>query len=130
MGPAVSKKKLIAEGTFATRKEIFRWLINVITRTIELPPNKAEKLLGTLKALQCAKSTIMVSDLRKIHGKLQFTSITLPCGKELLGPIDDAILANADIANHKRIKMNKTLKNLLTDWAALIRLMAKWPTPT
>ena len=81
-------------------------------------PKRPEKVLSTLKALRRAKSTITVSDLQNIHGKLQFTSIALPCGKALLGPID-TILVKADIGNHKRIKMNKTLKNLLADWAAL-----------
>ena len=127
MGPAVSRKKLIADGTWATRKEILGWLIDGIARTIELPPDKATKLLNTLRVLRRAQATITTSELRKLHGKLQFASIALPCGKALLGPID-AILAQADIANHKRIKMNSTLKHLLTDWAALIRLMATRPT--
>ena len=126
MGPAVSKKKLIADGTWATWKEILGWLIDGIAHTIELPPDKAAKLLDTLRTLWRTSSTITISELRKIHGKLQFASIALPCGKALLGPID-AILAKANIAHRTRIKMNTTLKHL-TDWAALIRLMANRPT--
>ena len=125
MGPAISTKKLIDKGTWETRKEILGWLIDGIARTIELPPKKSEAVLLELKAIRRSKAPISVSALRKIHGKLQFTSIALPCGKALLGPIDK-ILSMADKAN--ATKINEALKNILRDWSALIRLMSSRPT--
>ena len=119
MGPAISTKKLIAEGTWKTRKDILGWLIDGIARTIELTPKKAETILLELKAIWRSKAPITASALRKLHGKLQFTSIALPSGKALLGPIDK-IISMADKANAKRIKVNETLKNILRDWSALI----------
>ena len=49
IGPTVSEKKLIADGTWAIRKGIMGWLIVGIARTIELPLDKATKLLDTLR---------------------------------------------------------------------------------
>jgi len=126
MGPAISTKNIIDEGTWETRKEILGWLIDGIASTIELPPKKAEAILLELKDIRRSKE-IAVSALRKIHGKLQFTSIALPCGKALLGPIDK-ILSMAYKAKRRRIKVNETLKNLLHDWSVLIRLMSSRPT--
>ena len=63
MGPAVSEKKLIADGTWATRNKIMGWLIDGIACTIELPPDKATKRLNTLRTLQRATSTITISEL-------------------------------------------------------------------
>ena len=80
MGLAISTKKLIAEGTCETWKEIIGWLIDDIARTIELPPKKAEDILLVLKAIRRYKAAITVSALpalRKIHGKVQFNSIQL-----------------------------------------------------
>ena len=40
MGPAISEKKLIAEGTWESCKEILGWLLDGIARTISLPTTK------------------------------------------------------------------------------------------
>ena len=48
MGPPVSRAKLELEGKWELRKEILGWLIDGLNRTIELPPNKCEKLLAGL----------------------------------------------------------------------------------
>jgi hypothetical protein len=40
MGPPISTKKLIEEGTWETRKEILGWMLDGITKTISLPQPK------------------------------------------------------------------------------------------
>jgi hypothetical protein len=127
MGPAISTKKLIAEGTWETRKEILGWLLDGIARTIELPPAKATLLLNTLRTTRRTSGTVTLTDFQKLHGKLQFTSIALPCGKALLGPLDRIISQTIRQSAHK-IKVNTHIRDLLTDWTALIHQARSRPT--
>ena len=127
MGPAVSTKKLMAEGTWETRKEILGWIIDGIHRTIELPDKKAKALLESLKATYRSARPVALSKFQQLHGKLQFCSIAIPCGKPLLGPLD-RIIANTIINRKHSIKVNDTTKTLLKDWTALLQMAARRPT--
>ena len=93
MGGPIAMKKLKAEGVWEMRKEILGWFIDGVKRTIQLPEDKATKILDTLKELRRSR-WIGFKDLEKLHGKLQFTAIALPVGKPLLGELD-AILTHA-----------------------------------
>ena len=127
MGPAVSHKKLIADGTWTTRKEILGWLLDGIARTIELPPTKVTTILDTLRKMRRTSTSVTLSEVQKLHGKLQFTSIALPCSKALLGPLDRIISTTIRRDAH-RIKVNTTLRDLLTDWTALLHQASSRPT--
>jgi hypothetical protein len=75
MGPAVSVKKLVDEGTRETRKEILGWLFDGIARTIKLPENKGRTIRTKTKRLIRSKSNqVHLNDFQKVHGKLQFSS--------------------------------------------------------
>ena len=126
MGPPISIKKLIAEGTWETRKEILGWLLDGIALTIELPSAKYDTILAELKATR-RLPTISTQRLRKLQGKLQFASIALPIGKPLLGPID-IILTKAINANKQTIVLKDFIKLHLRDWSALLHLMQSRPT--
>ena len=52
MGPPISVKKLISEGTWETRKEIIGWLLDGISLTIELPTTKYDSILAELRAVR------------------------------------------------------------------------------
>ena len=126
MGPAISEKKLIAEGTWETRKEILGWVLDGIARTIELPTKKCDKILAELRTARRSK-TLKVTDLRKIQGKLQFASIGLPVGKPLLGPMD-LIIAKAVAAKRSHIRNTDLVTTYFRNWAGLLHLMRSRPT--
>jgi hypothetical protein len=127
LGPAISKKKLLAEGVWETRKEILGWLIDGIHRTIALPQKKAKSLVDQLRQMRRSKATVRLKDFQKLHGRLQFTTVALPCGRALLGPLDKVI--SSTLKDHKtRIRINDYLRGLLSDWTALIHLTASRPT--
>ena len=126
MGPAVSKKKLIADGTWATRKEILGWLFDGIARTIELPPEKCKQILTELKAVRRLKH-VNIKRFQKLHGRLQFASIAIPCGKPILGQLD-RYLALTEKTKKRNIHVDKDLGNILRDWSALLRLVGRRPT--
>ena len=76
---------LDSEGGWESRKKIFGLLIDDVI--IQLPLDKASKLLDRMKPLCCTKH-IKMNDLMKVYGKLHFTSITLLSSKGLLGQLD------------------------------------------
>ena len=121
MGPAISEQKLIAEGTWESRKEILGWLLDGIARTISLPTVKIDKFIAELKTTQ-QQHLIRVNDLHKLQEKLQFTTIGLLVGKPLLGPVDST-LAKAEAKGHFTICVNQVVIDYCCDWAGLLHLM-------
>lgn len=126
MGPPISNKKLDEEGAWEVRKEVLGWLLDGIARTIQLPPNKATKLLNELRHLKRQKFA-SVKDLQKLQGKLQFTSIGIPLGKPLLSDMDN-VITNAERKGFHHVKINEKLKVYITNWKALIYLMQSRPS--
>ena len=111
MGPPISVKKIIAEGTWETQKEILGWLLDGIALTIELPTTKCDSILAELQAVR-RLTNVPVTRLRQLQGKLQFASIALPIGKPLLGPID-AFMAKASNTNRKMVFLLLEIKHQL-----------------
>ena len=107
MGPPVSEKKLIEDGTWALRKEVLGWLFDGLARTIELPKKKCTEILKELKDVRRMKK-LDLKRFQKLHGRLQFTSISIPCGKPILGQLD-RYLARAGRTNHRHITMTDAL---------------------
>jgi len=126
MGPPVSEKKLIEDGTWALRKEVLGWLFDGLARTIELPQKKCKEMLLELKAVRRIKR-LELKRFQKLHGRLQFTSISIPCGKPIMGQLD-RYLARAGRANRNYINMTDDLSTILRDWSALLRLVGRRPT--
>ena len=126
MGPPISVKKLIAEGTWETRKEILGWLLDGIALTIELPTTKCDSIIAELRAVR-RLNNVTVTRLRQLQGKLQFASIALPIGKPLLGPID-AFMAKASNTNRKTVFLPLEIKYQLQDWVSLLHLVRSRPT--
>ena len=55
-----------------------------MARTMQLPPDKANVILEQLKTLRQANKQVHLANIQKLHSKLQFTAMALPCGKALL----------------------------------------------
>jgi hypothetical protein len=126
MGPPISTKKLIEEGTWKTRKEILGWMLDGITRTISLPQPKYDKILLKLKAIRHSKC-VPFNRLEKLQGKLTFAAISIQVGKPLLGQ-SDKFLAIANKSNFNNITVNTIVKQYCTTWTSLLKLMSSRPT--
>lgn len=126
MGPAISTKKLLEEGAWTDTKEILGWQFNGTTRTIQLPPKKADKLITTLQNLQQTR-WITLNEIQKLHGRLQFTSIAVPCSKAFLGPID-RLIAKATAKEKTHIYIDKATKQLFNNWIEIIHSLMSRPT--
>ena len=131
MGPPVSKTKLELEGKWELRKEILGWLIDGLNRTIELPPNKCEKLLTELdmiirKSRKKYNKHVELKHFQKIHGRLQFAAVAMAIGRPLLGPMDHA-LAIAEREGSKFVRITKVVRSCLIEWEFIIKVLGQRP---
>jgi hypothetical protein len=123
MAHPVSEKKLIEDGIWDTRKEILGWLSDGMAQTIELPQRKSKELLLELKAVRRLPK-LEVKRFQKLHGRLQFATIPIPCGKPILGQLNWYMASAAENKGHNLI-VTDDLQAILCDWSALIRLVGK-----
>ena len=126
MAHPVSEKKLIEDGIWDTRKEILGWLFDGIARTIELPQAKCAEILLELKAIRRLPK-LEVKRFQKLHGRLQFATIAIPCGKPILGQLN-RYMASASKHPGRKLLVTEDLQAILRDWSALIRLVGRRPT--
>jgi hypothetical protein len=126
MAHPVSEKKLIEDGIWDTRKKILGWLFDGMAQTIELPQRKCKELLLQLKAARRLRK-LEIKPFQKLHSRLQFATIAIPCGKPILGQLNWYMSSAAKNKGHNLIVM-EDLQAILRDWSALIRLVGKLPT--
>jgi hypothetical protein len=119
---SISMKKLLqGDGLWEHRKEILGWLFDGATRCIKLPANKQDRIHLELKAILRLKR-VPRKRLEKIVGKLRHTSIGIPAGRGLFGPVNTAL---ATPNEWFPLGQKHTLSLALKDWSYLIRV-ANW----
>jgi hypothetical protein len=126
MAHPVSEKKLFEDGIWDTRKEIFGWLFDRMAPTIELPHHKCTELLLELKTIRRLPK-LEVKRFQKLHGRLQFSTIAIPCGKPILGQLN-WYMSSASKHPGRKLVVIDALQAILRDWSALIRLVGRHPT--
>ncbi len=120
--PVTYKKLLNGEGFWSYEKEILGWLFNGQDFTIQLPPDKLEKLINhiseALKASSCPHK-----HYEKMMGKLNHAAIGMPNGRGLSAPI-----YNAMKDNREDVPISPDLKLALEDWRTMLKQIAARPT--
>jgi hypothetical protein len=92
-----------------------RWLLENKGRTIRTE---------TKRLIRGKSNQVHLKDFQKVHGKLQFAAIAIPCGKPLLGPLDQAI-ATAGQNNVQHVTITDNVRLCLQDWIALIHQLGQ-----
>jgi len=128
--PISVKKLKQGDGLWSTKKEILGWLFDGSTRCINLPTDKVEKILKSLKELT-RQATVRIGDLEKINGKLMHATIGIPNGRGLLSPLIATITAQPKTKHYKdrKIRINAATRQSLTDWRTLLPIALQDPTP-
>ena len=86
---------------------------------LNLHPTKAKKLVQViLDSIEFKrnkpKKYIPLKEFKKLHGKLQFATVSLALGKPLMDPFDNA-LCIAQANNCSRVIISSELHQALTD---------------
>jgi hypothetical protein len=126
MAHPVLEKKLVKDGIWDTQKEILGWFFDGMARTIELPQRQCNELLLELKAVRRLPK-LEVKRFQKLHGRLQFATIAIPCGKPILGQLN-WYMSSAAKNRGCNLIVTTNLQAILRNWSALIRLVGKRPT--
>jgi hypothetical protein len=122
--PIALKKLRQGDGMWDIRKEILGWIFDGAKRCIELPPDKVERIQQEIRAIVRHKQ-VPRRHLEKLRGRLRHACIGLPAGKGLMGPIDAALKGDKQWLP---MKSNAALREAITDFGSLIRLMGRRPT--
>lgn len=121
--PISQKKMEEGEATWDYTKDLLGWLVDGINYTIQLSPEKCNKLAKLLTRVShqhhCPLKAFQI-----VAGKLQHASFGVCGGKGLFSPIYSAMLASPPF-----ITITPTLKSTLLDWRTIIYHLAKHPTP-
>ena len=122
--PVAQKKLDNGDGDWAFVKEILGWIIDGENFTIQLPPEKCDKIAKLIKTI-CKSNSCHLKKFQVLAGKLQHASYGIPGGAGLFSPIDQAaIRAKNDI-----VIIDASLKATLQDWRALVNSFKTTPTP-
>ena len=120
----ISVKKLLKEGAWDTSKELLGWLFDGISKTIQLPKEKLDKLVHIISS-HLRQGYIVHKELERAHGKIRHATIAMPWTNGLLTPINTALSKKVKIHN---LKSNNALRQTLEETLVMIRLIAKNPT--
>ena len=120
----ISQKKLDqGEGTWSFAKEILGWLVDGANFTIQLMPDKCQKLEKLIRdVIKCRQ--VPLGTFQELAGKLQHASFAIPGGKGLFSPIHRAMAGLKPF-----IKITPDVKQTLIDWTTVVRHLASCPTP-
>ena len=123
----ISYKKLLAgDGVWAVRKEILGWIFDGILRTMELPPEKIDKLLTTL-SLAITQQWFHLTEFRTLVGKLQHAALAMPAGKSILTPLYHFMEAHSS-QRILHFKSQPVVLEALRDIRILLRETTSRPT--
>ena len=123
----ISYKKLLAgDGIWAVRKEVLGWIFDGILRTMELPPEKIEKIMASL-ATAISQKRLPLKEFRTLLGKLQHAALAMPAGKSILTPLHKFVEANK---NRRLLYFpnNPIILEALRDIRILLRESTSRPT--
>ena len=121
-GDSIAEQKIDkGEGKWDTRKEILGWDINGEDYTIQLPPNKSDKIVKLIRKILKSRS-IPLKRFQKLAGKLQHASIGIPGGSGLFSPLQMAM-----IGNPAYVIIDAYLAETLKDWRTIIHYMKNNP---
>jgi hypothetical protein len=126
MAHPVLEKKLFEDEIWDTRKEILGWLFDGMACTVKLPHHKCTELLLELNIIRRLPK-LEVKRFQKLHGRLQFATIAILCGKPILGQLN-WYMSSASKHPGRKIVLTNALQAILRDWSALIRLVQCRPT--
>ena len=87
----ISEKKLQkGDGRWDTQKEILGYVLDGITRTVQLPTDQADALVKEIRAV-LQNTRIQLKRFRSLVGRLQHAARILPAARGFLTPLYNAL---------------------------------------
>jgi hypothetical protein len=121
----ISERKLAkGDARWDTTKEILRYELAGIKRTVRLPPAKSEALLKELRKV-LKKPRVPLKRFCSLAGRLQHAARILPAAKAFFTPLNDALRGMPSFIGLGR---HGEVRKALLDAGALIQELSRRPT--
>ncbi|KAL7558470.1 hypothetical protein ACA910_011645 [Epithemia clementina (nom. ined.)] len=125
--PASIKKMMKGDATWQTPKTVLGWVLDTVAYTLELPPHRQARLFQILNSVPPTTKHIATKTWHQLVGKLRSMVLAIPGGQGLFSTLQEAF-CHPDQCNQKRLKLNRNVHALLSDFRWLARDMAHRPT--
>jgi hypothetical protein len=76
--PASVKKVLKYDATWATRKTVLGWVLDTVTKTIQLPPHRVERLHTILAGIPTNQRRMSTKKWQQVIGELRSMALAVP----------------------------------------------------
>jgi hypothetical protein len=121
----ISEKKLAkGDARWDPTKEILGYWLDGVSRTIQLPPSRAEDLLKEVKNI-LKKRRVPLKRFRLLAGRLQHAARILPAARAFFTPVNNALKGLPYFVGLSR---QGEVRHVLLDITAVIRDLASRPT--
>jgi hypothetical protein len=122
--PISIKKLNNGDGKWATRKTLLGWVVDTITNTIELPPNRADKLHSILTTL-IRRKRVSLRHWQQYLGELRSMILAIPGGRGLFSTLYTGLTQNT---RDHRVRIRKPMHDALSDLHHLAQDLSNRPT--
>lgn len=126
--PASIKKLKKGDATWATTKTILGWVVNTVTQTIQLPPNRVQRLHQILASIAPRQRFVAIKDWHKVLGELRSMAIAIPGARGLFSVLQEAFRHNDTNDNRPRLRLTNAVHDFLDDFRLLAKDVANRPT--
>jgi hypothetical protein len=122
-GDSIAEQKIAkGEGKWCFQKEILGWDFDGKEYTIQLPPDKCDKIVALIKKT-IKQHSVPLKRFQELAGKLQHASMGIPGGAGLFSPMQVAMAGNPAY-----IILDPYLTSTLKDWRTIIQFLKHNPT--
>ena len=126
--PTSVNKLKKGDAYWATRKIVLGWLIDTLSRTIELPRHRVDRLREILDSISVSQTTVSRRKWQQVLGELRSMALALPGSRGMFSQLQ-AILTHSDNAKPTdRLPLNQSAHDALADFRWIADSVASRPT--
>ena len=126
--PNSTKKLAKGDSAWGTRKVILGWLIDTVSRTIELPPHRVARLQVILDSVPRHQRRTSRRIWQQLLGELRSMTLAIPGGRGLLSQLQAALTYSPTARPSDRLKLSGPVHDQLDDLRWLARDLSSRPT--
>jgi hypothetical protein len=117
--PALVKKMLKGDATWATRKIVLGWMLDTCAMTIQLPAHHVLRLLELVDSISPTQRRTTVKKWQKLLSELQSMVLAIPGGRGLFSVLQHVLRAKCD--HGTRVRLSREVHRVLADfrWLAM-----------
>jgi hypothetical protein len=122
--PASVKKRLKGDCTWATAKLVLGWLINTVSKTIQLPPHHLARLQAILADLPRTLKRVATRKWQQVLGELRSMSLGIPGARGLFSTLQQALR----VPEARHIRLTASVHDFLDNFRHLTQTLLQRPT--